>query len=84
MKNTEEYANLVEKAKPTYIETKAYMHVGFSRLRLGYESMPSHGEIREFSMQLASETGYNLINESVEGRVVLLGKLPNSIRFGAG
>jgi tRNA wybutosine-synthesizing protein 1 len=60
------------------------MHVGFSRLRLGYESMPSHGEIREFSVQLARETGCNLINESFESRVVLLSTLPNSIRFGAG
>ena len=84
MKNVEDYARLVEKARPTYIEAKAYMHVGFSRLRLGYESMPSHGEIRELSLQLARETGYDLIDESIESRVVLLSKLANSIRFGAG
>lgn len=84
MKNAENYARLIEEAKPTYIEAKAYMHVGFSRLRLGYESMPSHTEIREFSVQLAKETGYNLINESVESRVILLSRLPNSIRFAAG
>ncbi len=84
MKHAEDYAELIEKAKPTYIETKAYMHVGFSRLRLGYENMPSHGEIRKFSAQLARETGYNLINESIESRVVLLSRLPNSIRFGDG
>ena len=84
MKKIEEYAKLVRKAEPTYIEAKAYMHVGFSRLRLGYESMPSHGEIREFSIGLAKETGYNLINESIESRVALLSKLPNSIRFGVG
>jgi tRNA wybutosine-synthesizing protein 1 len=84
MKNVEDYAGLIERAKPTYIEVKAYMHVGFSRLRLGYESMPSHSEIREFSVQLERETGYSLINDSIESRVVLLSKLPNSIRFGAG
>jgi len=84
MKNALDYARLIEKAKPTYIEVKAYMHVGFSRLRLGYESMPSYSEIREFSVQLERETGYSLINESIESRVVLLSKLPNSIRFGAG
>jgi tRNA wybutosine-synthesizing protein 1 len=84
MKNVKGYAKLVEKANPTYIEPKAYMHVGFSRLRLGYECMPTHGEIREFATQIAKETGYNIIDESQESRVVLLSKLEKSIRFGGG
>jgi len=84
MKNIEGYARLVEKAKPTYVEPKAYMHVGFSRLRLGYECMPTHQEIQEFAMQIAKETGYNIIDESQESRVVLLSKLGKSIRFGGG
>jgi tRNA wybutosine-synthesizing protein 1 len=82
-RNTEGYAKLVRKAHPTYIEIKAYMHVGFSRQRLGYENMPSHDEIRECSKQLADLTDYNLINESKESRVVLLSKL-GSRRFGDG
>jgi tRNA wybutosine-synthesizing protein 1 len=81
MKNIEGYAKLIEKANPTYVEPKAYMHVGFSRLRLGYENMPRHREIREFAMQLAEETGYNIIDESKESRVVLLSKLKKPIRF---
>jgi len=36
MRNIEGYAGLIRKAQPTYIEAKAYMHVGFSRQRLGY------------------------------------------------
>jgi tRNA wybutosine-synthesizing protein 1 len=84
MKNIKGYAKLVEKASPTYIEPKAYMHVGFSRLRLGYECMPTHREIREFATQIAEETGYNIIDESQESRVVLLSKLQKSIRFGGG
>jgi tRNA wybutosine-synthesizing protein 1 len=82
MKNAEGYAKLIRKGNPTYVEVKAYMHVGFSRLRLGYENMPSHKEIREFSTQLANETGYSLIDESAESRVVLLSKLGSSIKFG--
>ena len=81
MENAEAYAKLVEKANPTYIEPKAYMHVGFSRLRLGYKNMPNHSEIREFAMQLAKETGYNIIDESKESRVVLLSRLKKPIRF---
>ena len=84
MKKAEAYAKLFEKASPTYIEPKAYMHVGFSRLRLGYSNMPSHKEIHEFAIQLAKETGYNIINESKESRVVLLSKLEKPIRFGDG
>ena len=84
MENIEGYAKLIEKANPTYIEPKAYMHVGFSRLRLGYEGMPNHREIRKFAMQIAKETGYNIIDESQESRVVLLSKLKNSIRFSDG
>lgn len=84
MRNVEGYARLIRKAEPTYIETKAYMHVGFSRRRLDYENTPSHNEIREFSKQLKDLTGYNLINESTESRVVLLSELKNSRRFGDG
>ncbi len=81
MKNIEGYAKLIEKANPTYIEPKAYMHVGFSRLRLGYENMPSYREICEFAMRLAEETGYTIIDESEESRVVLLSRLEKPIRF---
>jgi tRNA wybutosine-synthesizing protein 1 len=81
MKNPKGYAALIEKADPTYVEAKAYMHVGFSRLRLDHEAMPSHSEMQQFSAQLANETGYNSIDESPESRVVLLSKLQNPIKF---
>lgn len=82
MKMADAYAKLIEKTNPTYVESKAYMHVGFSRLRLSYENMPSHMEIREFAAQLAKETGYDVIDESEESRVVLLSRLEKPIRFG--
>jgi tRNA wybutosine-synthesizing protein 1 len=81
MGNIEEYAKLINKANPTYVEPKAYMHVGFSRLRLGYEAMPSHNEIREFARRIAKETSYNIIDEVQESRVVLLSRLKKAIRF---
>lgn len=84
MRNPRGYARLVEKAKPTYIEVKAYMHVGFSRLRLDYQGMPSHSEIRDFSAVLSDETGYGMIDESRESRVVLLSRLKKAMRFGSG
>jgi tRNA wybutosine-synthesizing protein 1 len=84
MKNPREYATLIRKANPTYIETKAYMHVGYSRRRLNYENMPSHDEIRMFSTELAKETGYRIIDESTDSRVVLLSKLQRPLKFGDG
>jgi tRNA wybutosine-synthesizing protein 1 len=75
------YARLVAKANPTYLEPKAYMHVGFSRLRLGFENMPSHEEIRKFAEELAEETGYNILDEAPDSRVVLLSKLQKAIRL---
>lgn len=81
MENVEEYAKLIEKANPTYVEPKAYMHVGFSRLRLSYEGMPSYNEIKGFALKLAEETGYKVVDESEESRVVLLSRLEKPIKF---
>jgi tRNA wybutosine-synthesizing protein 1 len=81
MSHPEEYARLIEKANPTYVEPKAYMHVGFSRLRLGFENMPSHEEIRNFAAKLAEETGYNVLNQAPESRVILLSRLKKPIKL---
>lgn len=81
LKNPELYATLVEKANPTYVEPKAYMHVGFSRLRLTYANTPSHQEIRDFAYALAEKTGYRVLDESTESRVVLLSRLEKPIKL---
>jgi len=81
MKKPEAYAKLIEKANPTYVEPKAYMHVGLSRLRLKFENMPTHREILNFSTKLAELTGYKILNEAPESRVVLLSRLEKPIRF---
>jgi tRNA wybutosine-synthesizing protein 1 len=82
MNHVDEYAKLVEKANPTYIEAKAYMHIGFSNLRLGFERMPMHGEVKDFAQQLAEKTGYMIIDEAPESRVVLLSRLKKPIHVG--
>jgi tRNA wybutosine-synthesizing protein 1 len=81
MANVHGYAKLIDTANPTYVEPKAYMPVGFSRRRLGFENMPNHKEIREFASNLAKETCYNVVDESEESRVVLLSTLEKAIRF---
>jgi tRNA wybutosine-synthesizing protein 1 len=81
MNQSELYARLAEKANPTYIEPKAYMHVGFSRRRLSFENMPGHAEIRSFAEELAKESGYKVLDESSDSRVVLLSRLEKPIRL---
>jgi tRNA wybutosine-synthesizing protein 1 len=78
----EDYAKLVEKANPTYIEAKAYMHIGFSNLRLSFDRMPMHKEVKVFAEQLAEKTGYKIIDEAPESRVVLLSRLEKPIKVG--
>jgi tRNA wybutosine-synthesizing protein 1 len=83
MSDIEEYAQLVQKANPTYIEAKAYMHIGFSHLRLGFDNMPTHPEVRCFAKDLAEKTGYKILNEASESRVVLLSRLEKAKQVGS-
>ncbi|MCW3983611.1 MAG: 4-demethylwyosine synthase TYW1 [Candidatus Bathyarchaeota archaeon] len=83
MNEVDGYAKLIEKAQPTYIEAKAYMHIGFSGLRLGFDQMPMHGEVREFAEKLAEASGYRVIDEAPESRVVLLSRLKKPIKVGS-
>jgi tRNA wybutosine-synthesizing protein 1 len=80
MSLVKDYAKLIEKANPTYIEAKAYMHIGFSNLRLGFDRMPMHTEVKDFANKLAEETGYRVIDEAPESRVVLLSRLEKPIQ----
>ncbi|SNQ62185.1 S-adenosyl-L-methionine-dependent tRNA 4-demethylwyosine synthase [Candidatus Methanoperedens nitroreducens] len=70
----EGYARLIEAAEPDYVELKAYMHLGFSRMRLSRDNMPSHREVLEFSKEVALALGYLIADESEASRVVLLSK----------
>jgi len=69
-----EYAKLIEKAEPWFIEPKGYMYVGYSRQRMSMNNMPSHEEIKEFAQKLAELTGYKIEAERGDSRVVLLGR----------
>jgi tRNA wybutosine-synthesizing protein 1 len=68
----EGYAQLIRKSNPTYVEPKAYSYLGYSRLRLSFRNVPTHTEVREFGERLGDLIGYNIIDESLPSRVVLL------------
>ncbi|MCD6434911.1 MAG: 4-demethylwyosine synthase TYW1 [Clostridiales bacterium] len=67
-----EFAELIKKANPDFLEIKAYMYVGYSRKRLKLENMPYHKEVKEFSKKLAKELNWKIVDEKEESRVVLL------------
>ena len=71
----EEYANMIKKANPMFIEIKGFMSVGYARQRLSYDRMPYHKEIVDFAKQILNFLPeYKFLDEKKESRVVLLGK----------
>ncbi|MFA4646045.1 4-demethylwyosine synthase TYW1 [Pyrococcus kukulkanii] len=73
MHNPEGYAKLILKAKPMFVEAKAYMFVGYSRNRLTINNMPSHEDIRKFAEALVKHLpGYHIEDEYEPSRVVLI------------
>ena len=72
MVGPEDYARLIAKAEPDFVEVKAYMHLGRSRDRLTREAMPQHHEIMEFARTLGEALGYELEADVPLSRVALL------------
>ncbi|MFH2106867.1 MAG: 4-demethylwyosine synthase TYW1 [Candidatus Micrarchaeota archaeon] len=75
MNDHENYAKMIMKGKPDFIEAKSYMHVGPSQQRLKRENMPLHLEIVEFSKELVKYLpDYEIISEHIPSRVVMFAK----------
>jgi tRNA wybutosine-synthesizing protein 1 len=69
----EQYAELDSLARPDFIEPKGYVYMGRSRQRLGRDHVPEHADIAAFGHQLAARTGYEVLDESPDSKVLLLG-----------
>ena len=80
-KHIKQYAKLIEIANPLFVEPKGYVFVGSSRKRLTIDQMPSHDQIKDFSMKLAKEIGYYFIDEKQDSRVCLLSSKENVERI---
>jgi wyosine [tRNA(Phe)-imidazoG37] synthetase (radical SAM superfamily) len=46
MSHPEDYGRLIRQTQSTYVEAKGYVYVGMSRLRLSFQNMPKHMEIK--------------------------------------
>jgi len=74
MSNEEDYAKLIKKGKPLFVEIKAYSWVGESRLRLTEENVPSYDECYDFAKTIANLIDYKIIDTHRESKAILLAK----------
>jgi len=72
MTSHEEYAELVRKAQPNFIEVKAYEWVGQSQKRLPKNAMPYMKDIEEFAADLSHLSGYTVKGKYEPSGAVLL------------
>ena len=69
----QEFADLIEKGYPHFIELKSYMHIGMSINRLEESNMLDMEEVRNFSHGIKKHLlGYSFMDESVISRIVVL------------
>lgn len=81
--NLEGYADLIKAGKPHYVEAKSMVFVGWARndeRGLKLEDMLSMDEIREISGKLAELTGYIIVDEHLQSRIVLLAKDEKAVK----
>jgi tRNA wybutosine-synthesizing protein 1 len=72
MGHYDEYADLIEKADPDFIECKGYVYVGYSRQRMKEENMPTYSEIRQHANRLAERIPHTYEADREDSRVSLL------------
>ncbi len=69
------YARLIQESGASFAEVKGYMHLGYSRKRLTREHMPEHDHVRAFADEIASRSGYRVMDENELSRVVCLRRM---------
>jgi tRNA wybutosine-synthesizing protein 1 len=72
MTSHEEYAELVRKAQPDFIEVKAYEWVGQSQKRLPKNAMPYMKDMEEFTDKLSQISGYTVKGKYEPSGAILL------------
>ena len=76
------YAELIKKANPMFIEIKGFMSVGYARERLSYDKMPYHEDIVNFAKEILKHLkDYKILDEHEFSRVVLLGKSKKDMKI---
>jgi tRNA wybutosine-synthesizing protein 1 len=75
MRDPDWYAAFYRRAKPDFVELKAYMHVGHSRGRLDRSAMPDHEDVLAFAEDVAEHMPeHGDIKDVPSSRVALLAR----------
>ena len=79
----ENYAKMIKKTNPMFVEVKGFMSVGFARQRLGYDRMPTEKEMEDFIKKLLKELGKNwkLLDKHKFSRAYVLGKSKKDLKI---
>ena len=68
-----EFAAMIKKASPHFIEIKSYMHIGRSTNRLEHENMLEMSEIQNYANEIAKQSEiFSIMDESVISRISIL------------
>jgi tRNA wybutosine-synthesizing protein 1 len=71
--NIKEFAELILKGNPHFIEIKSYMHIGMSTQRLERDNMLSMNEIRKFTQKLCYYMrDFKIMDESEVSRIMVI------------
>jgi tRNA wybutosine-synthesizing protein 1 len=72
MSHAKDWAELLRRCNPHFVEFKGYSWIGFSKMRLKLENVPTMQEVRDFASEVAGHAG-NLVfeDEDARSRVVL-------------
>lgn len=76
-----QFAELIKRANPAFVECKSYMWVGTSKERLEKSNMASHIEVKKFAAAVGKKCGYKIFDEQEESRVVLMMQQDSPERF---
>jgi len=72
-KYMQQYAELIRRANPHFVEIKSYMHLGYSTRRLKAENMLDHSEIKEYAEKLLRYLPeFSYMDEHPPSRIVVL------------
>lgn len=81
MDHPEDFSRLIDLSDFTYVEVKAYMHLGYSTGRLERSNMPRFKDVERMGGRISESTGYKVIRKCKDSRVVLLSRLKRPITF---
>ncbi|MEM1634442.1 MAG: 4-demethylwyosine synthase TYW1 [Nanopusillaceae archaeon] len=74
------WKDLIDIYDPHFIEIKAFMLLGYSRMKLKSENMPSHEYVVKFSKELEKHLeNYKYMNEDSDSRIVVLKNIKEDI-----